>query len=107
MKFNPWFLILGMSIVTYLPRMLPMLILSKRTIPEKLAKWMSFIPVSIFSALVFSDIFFWNGSVDVNPLSNLKLLPSILTAIIAYYTKSLLWAMILGVASLSFFIYLS
>ncbi len=107
MTVNPWILISGMAIVTYLPRMLPMLVLSKRTIPEKLAKWMSFIPVSIFSALIFSDIFFWAGSLNGDPFTNLKLIPSILTAAIAYYTKSLLWSMVAGVASLSLFIYLS
>jgi len=47
---NLWLLIIGMAIVTYLPRMLPMLVLSKRTIPEKLAKWMSFI-LSLFLRL--------------------------------------------------------
>lgn len=107
MKLNPWLLIFGMAIVTYLPRMLPMLVLSKRTIPEKLAKWMSFIPVSIFSALIFSDIFFWNGVLSADPLTNLKLVPSIITAGVAYYTKSLLWSMIMGVASLSLFVYLT
>ncbi|WP_245592968.1 AzlD domain-containing protein [Carnobacterium funditum] len=56
MKLNPWMLIFGMAVVTYIPRMLPMLVLSKRTIPEKLAKWMSFIPVSIFSALILSGM---------------------------------------------------
>ena len=107
MTFNPWILIFGMAIVTYLPRMLPMLALSKRTVPEKLAKWMSFIPVSIFSALIFSDIFFWAGNLTIDPFTNLKLVPSILTACAAYYTKNLLWSMIIGVASISFFIYLS
>ena len=107
MTLNPWILIFGMAIVTYLPRMLPMLILSKRTIPEKFAKWMSFIPVSILSALIFSDIFFWTGNLNANPLINLKLIPSVITAAIAYYTKSLFWSMVADVCSLSLFIYLS
>jgi branched-subunit amino acid transport protein len=107
MKLNPWTLILGMAIVTYLPRMLPMLVLSKRTIPEKLAKWMSFIPVSIFSALIFSDIFFWSGDLTLDPSTNFKLIPSLLTAGVAYYTKSLLFSMVVGVISLSLFIYLN
>lgn len=51
------YLILGMAVVTYLPRMLPMLLLNNREIPEKIVRWMSFIPVSIFAALIFSDIF--------------------------------------------------
>ncbi|ALV21889.1 MAG: AzlD domain-containing protein [Carnobacterium sp.] len=106
MNSNPWLLIVGMAIVTYLPRMIPLLVLSKRTIPEKLEKWMSFIPVSIFSALIFSDIFFWEGKLNSNPLINVKLLPSILVFIFAYYTKNLLWSMALGVLSITLMVYL-
>ncbi|WP_192988091.1 AzlD domain-containing protein [Carnobacterium mobile] len=102
---NLWLLIIGMAIVTYLPRMLPMLVLSKRTIPEKLAKWMSFIPVSIFAALIFSDVFFWEGRLNPNPLINVKLLPSLVVFIFVYYTKNLFWSMVFGVLSITLMVY--
>lgn len=51
------FLILGMTAVTYIPRMLPMMIVTKRELPEVFREWLKFIPVSIFSALVFPEIF--------------------------------------------------
>lgn len=94
-------LILGMALVTYLPRLLPMLVLSNRSIPEKMSKWMSFVPVSIFAALIFSDVFFWESQFNVNPIVNIKLLPSVLVFIVAYKTKSLLWSMVLGIAAIT------
>ncbi|MDN5371215.1 MAG: hypothetical protein PWR19_261 [Carnobacterium sp.] len=99
-------LILGMALVTYLPRLLPMLVLSNRSIPEKMSKWMSFVPVSIFAALIFSDVFFWESQFNVNPIVNIKLLPSVLVFIVAYKTKSLLWSMVLGIAAIALMVYL-
>lgn len=96
-----WTLTLGMAIVTYLPRLLPMLLLSKKEISPSFSRWMTYIPVSIFSALVASDIFFWNGSFNINPAINIKLIPSVLVFFIAYKTKSLLWSMIIGLVGIT------
>ncbi len=99
-------LIFGMALVTYLPRVLPMLVLSNRSVPEKISKWMSFVPVSIFAALIFSDVFFWESQFNVNPIVNIKLLPSVIVFIVAYKTKSLLWSMVLGIAAIALMVYL-
>ncbi|MCC5889009.1 MAG: AzlD domain-containing protein [Alkalibacterium sp.] len=98
---NPIVLISGMALVTFLPRFLPLLLLSKKEISPSLSRWMSFIPVSIFAALVASDIFFWEESFNINPLDNIKLLPSVLVILIALKTKSLLWSMTAGVGAIT------
>nr|WP_315529921.1 AzlD domain-containing protein [Carnobacterium maltaromaticum] len=99
------YLILGMAVVTYLPRMLPMLLLNNREIPEKIVRWMSFIPVSIFAALIFSDIFFWENKFSINPLENLKLIPAILVFFIAYKTKNIMWSIVFGVVGISLMVW--
>ncbi|CAD5901529.1 Branched-chain amino acid transport family protein [Carnobacterium maltaromaticum] len=99
------YLILGMAVVTYLPRMLPMLLLNNREIPEKIVRWMSFIPVSIFAALIFSDIFFWENQFSINPLENLKLIPAILVFFIAYKTKNIMWSIVFGVVGISLMVW--
>lgn len=96
-----WLLIIGMAIVTYIPRFLPILLLSKKEISPSLSRWMSFIPVSIFAALVASDMFFWEDSFSLQPIENIKLIPSALVLIVAYKTKSLLWSMISGILSMT------
>lgn len=94
-------LIVGMAIVTFVPRFLPILLLSKKEISPSFSRWMSFIPVSIFAALVASDLFFWEGSFSLQPVENIKLIPSVLVLIVAYKTKSLLWSMITGVLAMT------
>ncbi|MCC5896180.1 MAG: AzlD domain-containing protein [Alkalibacterium sp.] len=98
---HPLFLITGMAIVTFIPRFFPLLLLSKKEISPSLSRWMSFIPVSIFAALVASDIFFWEGTFNLNPVLNIKLIPSVLVILIALKTKSLLWSMILGILAIT------
>ncbi|WP_413518125.1 AzlD domain-containing protein [Carnobacterium maltaromaticum] len=99
------YLILGMAVVTYLPRMLPMLLLNNREIPEKIVRWMSFIPVSIFASLIFSDIFFWENQFSINPLENLKLIPAIVVFFIAYKTKNIMWSIVFGVVGISLMVW--
>ncbi|PRY83464.1 AzlD domain-containing protein [Alkalibacterium olivapovliticus] len=98
---HPLFLIGGMAVVTFIPRFFPLLLLSKKEISPSLSRWMSFIPVSIFAALVASDIFFWEGTFNINPVLNIKLVPSVLVVLIALKTKSLLWSMVLGITAIT------
>ena len=45
-------LMLGMGLVTYLPRWLPLHFLSRRPLPEWLIQWLDLIPAAILSALL-------------------------------------------------------
>lgn len=80
---NQWVVVIGLGLSTMLPRILPLFILKNKDLSPKLIQWMSYIPVTIFSALVFSDIFFWEEEFMMNPLENLKLLPSVLVIFIS------------------------
>jgi len=74
--------IVGMAIVTFLPRLIPML----KPINPNL-KFMRYIPISIFSAIVFSEIV----------TSNLKVLAGILTFLVAWGSRSMLLTIAFGV----------
>jgi len=45
-------LLLGMGLVTYLPRWLPLHYLSRRSLPEWFTQWLELIPAAILSALL-------------------------------------------------------
>ncbi|MBN2254542.1 MAG: AzlD domain-containing protein [Deltaproteobacteria bacterium] len=44
--------IVGMGVVTYVPRWFPLVFLTRRRLPLWLVEWLDFIPASILSALV-------------------------------------------------------
>ncbi len=74
--------IVGMAIVTFLPRLLPMLK------PIKPNLIMRYIPISIFSAIVFSELV----------TSDLKVLAGILTFLVAWRSKNMLLTIGFGIA---------
>ena len=58
MKQENLLLILGMAIVTFIPRFIPLAFLSRRAIPERIKAGLEYIPVAILSAIVFPILFF-------------------------------------------------
>jgi branched-subunit amino acid transport protein len=46
-------LLFGMGLVTYLPRLLPLLFLSRKNPPRWFVDWLELIPAAILSALLF------------------------------------------------------
>jgi branched-subunit amino acid transport protein len=94
MKLEVLWLLLGMAIVTFLPRFLPMAFLTRRAIPEKIKIGLDYIPVAILSAIVFSLLFSpSNGKVGIEPQSLLAALP---VFIFAHRMKNLWGSVILG-----------
>ena len=43
--------ILGMTLVTLIPRVMPVTLLAGRELPPLLTRWLSFVPVSVLAAL--------------------------------------------------------
>ncbi|MFS8580989.1 MAG: AzlD domain-containing protein [Novibacillus thermophilus] len=53
---NYWWIVAGMALVTFLPRLLPMLLLKDLTLPWWLKEWLHFVPYAAFGALIFPGI---------------------------------------------------
>ncbi|NLO38063.1 MAG: AzlD domain-containing protein [Ruminiclostridium sp.] len=89
-------IILGMSLVTYLPRVLPVVILSKMNIPEWFLQWLKYIPVAVLSALLVPGILISEGKLNFS-LHNRNLLAAVPCIFIAYKTKNLFITVLSGV----------
>lgn len=59
------FMILGMAAVTYIPRMLPAVLINKIKYGKKIEKFLKLIPYTAMSALIFPGVF----TVDQNNLA--------------------------------------
>lgn len=91
--------IIGMAIVTYLPRLIPILVLSQWETPVWLKNWMKYIPVSIFSSLIAKDLFFDDTGINLS-IYNTKLLASVVVAFVAYKSKSIVLSIGIGITIL-------
>ncbi|OCS90422.1 AzlD domain-containing protein [Caryophanon latum] len=92
-------LIVGCMVVTWLPRMLPFLVVRTVTLPPIVLRWLQYIPVCILSALVFETIFqVEERFVTINWLHAVALVP---TFVVAIWTKSLSLTVVVGVVTMA------
>lgn len=90
-------LLLGMGIVTYLPRVLPLLILAQRNLPQGLLDWLGLIPVAILAALLAPGLVV-SGAERSLDLGKPELFAAIPTLLFALRTRSLGGSVLLGMA---------
>jgi len=89
----------GMMVVTYLPRALPLTILSKVNLPDFFLKVLQYIPVAILGALLLPSILIQDGSLNIS-LSNHSLIAAVITCIVAFSFKKLFITIVTGVLSM-------
>ena len=49
--------ILGLFVVSYIPRILPFALLGNRELPRGFRLWLQYVPTAVFGALIFTSIF--------------------------------------------------
>ncbi len=79
--------ICGMGVVTYLPRLLPMLLLSDRRLSPWIARWLSFVPATVLAALLAPGLLCRDGVFTLE-WDNVFLLAAIPTFLVAWRFKS-------------------
>ncbi len=89
--------ICGMGVVTYLPRLLPMLLLSDRRLSPWIARWLSFVPATVLAALLAPGLLCRDG-VFALELDNVFLLAAIPTFLVAWRFKSFFGTVATGMA---------
>ncbi len=87
--------ILGMGLVTYLPRWFPLVFLSRRNLPRWLIEWLDLIPAAILSALLLPDLV-THGTPRHLALWQPELWVAIPTFVFALKTKSLGGTVVVG-----------
>ncbi len=87
-------MIVGMAVVTFLPRFLPMAFLTRWVIPERVKMGLGYIPIAILSAIVFPILFFnEGGKMEIQPRYLLSAVP---VFIFSWKVRSLWASVILG-----------
>ncbi len=92
--------ILGMALVTYLPRLLPAWLLSSRELPRWLVSWLRNVPVAVLAAMLFPAIATQSSELQIGP-QNLFLVAAFPTLLVAIKTRSLFGSVITGVAAVA------
>lgn len=92
-------IIIGCALVTWIPRILPFAFVRNMKLPDVVLRWLSYIPVCILSALVIEQIFHQGDTiVTIDWEVFLAFIPTLLVAI---FSKSLLWTVVIGVITMA------
>lgn len=93
-------LFVGMALVTYLPRMLPLVILSRFQLPPLLMRWLAYVPVSVLAALLAKEILVSGGELALPP-AHPQLLAMIPAFAVAAWTRSLMGTVVTGIVAMA------
>jgi len=88
----------GMALATYLPRALPLLILSRRPLPAWLRDWLDLVPAALLAALL-APVLLAGGEPRTLDLLRPELFAAMPTLAVALVTRSLAWSVLAGMAS--------
>jgi len=88
--------IMGVSIVTLLPRVLPLMVLSRMQLPDWAMRWLNYVPVAVMAALIAQELFTADGKLDVSR-NYTEILAALPTFAMAVITRSLLGTVVVGI----------
>ena len=91
-------ILIGMMLVTYLPRMLPLVLLSKLDIPPLVLSWLKYIPIAVLASLLAPELLISNGTLNLS-LNNNLLIAAVPAFLTAFKTKNLFYTVFIGMGA--------
>lgn len=88
--------ILGMQTVTYVPRLVPMLLFSSRQLPALVIAWLRYVPVAVLAAMLLPSLLLVEQGISLAP-DNLFLWGAVPTLLVAWKTRSLFGSVLCGI----------
>jgi branched-subunit amino acid transport protein len=94
-----WLTIFGAGAVTFALRLSFIALLGRKRIPPTLGRALRFVPAAVLTAVVVPLLFYESGALEVS-LGNERLLAGLVAALIAWRTRSVLFTLGGGMATL-------
>jgi branched-subunit amino acid transport protein len=96
---NLWLIIIGMGLVTFGIRLVPIVLLGRFEIPLVVQQALRFVPPAVLTAIIVPELLYRNSQIDVS-LANLRLLAGLLAIVVAWRTKNALITIGVGMIAL-------
>ncbi|MDD4334113.1 MAG: AzlD domain-containing protein [Desulfotomaculaceae bacterium] len=97
---NIWIIIIGVSIVSILPRILPVALLSRYEFPAPLKRWLSFVAPAVLSGLTALSVAAPDGFIDIS-INNSFIWDFIPTLLVAIKTRNFLYSLLPGIVTMA------
>jgi branched-subunit amino acid transport protein len=96
---NLWLIIIGMGLVTFGIRLVPIVLLGRFEIPELMQRALRFVPPAVLTAIIVPELLYRNDQIDVS-LTNVRLLAGLIAIVVAWRTKNALITIGVGMIAL-------
>jgi len=96
-QFTVFIIIVGMMLVTYGPRLLPIAALSSKALSPWLVKWLQLIPAAVLAAMLLPSLIVTEKGLHLEA-DNVYLWAALPTFIVAKWGKSFVGAIVAGMA---------
>lgn len=93
-------MIIGVSLASLLPRILPVALFSRFEFPEPLKRWLAFVAPAVLGGLTALSVLAPKGSIDIS-IHNRYIWVFIPTLLVAIKTRSLFYSVLVGIASMA------
>lgn len=90
--------VIGMGVLNFALRYLPLLALSRFELPEPIMRWLSFIPIAVMGSLFASEVLLPSRDYSM-PLYNPGIYGALISMLVYRFTKSFIGATMAGVIS--------
>ncbi|AGL01018.1 AzlD domain-containing protein [Desulfoscipio gibsoniae] len=95
-----WIMIIGVSLVSILPRILPVALFSRYEFPKPLKRWLSFVAPAVLGALTALSILAPEGDINIS-IHNRYIWAFIPTLLVAIKTRSLFYSLLVGIVTMA------
>lgn len=95
-----WVMIIGISLVSILPRILPVALFSRYEFAEPLKRWLSFVAPAVLGGLTALSVLAPEGTIDIS-IHNRYIWVFIPTLLVAIKTRSLFYSLLVGIVTMA------
>ena len=96
---NLWLIVIGMGLVTFGIRLVPIVLLGRFEIPDLMQRALRFVPPAVLTAIIVPELLYRNDQIDVS-LTNVRLLAGLIAIVVAWRTKNALITIGVGMITL-------
>jgi branched-subunit amino acid transport protein len=96
---NLWLIVIGMGLVTFGIRLVPVVLLGRIEIPLLVQRALRFVPPAVLTAIIVPELLYRDDQLDVS-LTNARLLAGLIAIVVAWRTKSALITIGVGMIAL-------
>lgn len=93
-----WALIIGMAVINFAERFVPMALVSRLELSRPVLRWLSYIPIAVMGSLFATQVLMPKGEL-LPPWSSPWFWAAMVTGLVYYKTRSFLGSTVAGMAA--------